>query len=613
MKLTVLAPVLVALGTTIGLTAWRHEAPRRSTSEAAAASLVASSSAPTATGKAPSLALKMVTDVRADQNPIVHIEATGSWTPSLLKDSPDGPVYAARLSGAQVKFVPQKTGQEAQVRAIERDLARDCFFSTDAHGQVVEVRFDPTVNPLAQSLVRSMITITQFVRSDAADASWVAEERDTTGRYRAKYERKSDSVYEKQKLGYVEKDTPAAPSDPATRVAASHARFVLDTGGSVRNLDYEESVETSALGLPPFQAKTTLSLSPGEPQPEPDRAALENVFSRLPPMQPDDVAFVGRMGPSRDFDLARINGRTFESLLGDLDRVAPNSGKGPTPQDQVFVALVSLLRQDKQSLTTAGDYVLSGKGSHGRLILDALRDAGTPDAQAVLVDLLDRAKPQERLQVLQRLSRLGHPTPATVSRIASCLRDPVLHTQAEFGLGAAAFALETSDPETSKLATESLLSELRVATNATELANTLAGLGTAGGKRILAAIKPYLNDKNSMVRSAAADALRRIPGTEADDLLIAALGSDPNDSVRRTAMHTERKRTPSARVLTEVDARVRVEPSPSVRLDALALLADWRKAFPKGRATVEWLSEHDPDDKVQKAAKAQLASWTEGS
>lgn len=141
------------------------------------------------------------------------------------------------------------------------------------------------------------------------------------------------------------------------------------------------------------------------------------------------------------------------------------------------------------------------------------------------------------------------------------------------------------------------------------MANTLAALGASGQRELLRVLPKYLHDKSATVRSAAPLALRRIPSDQADALLISMLDSEKSVKVRSDVIHAGRQRVPSEKVMARAERIVRADPASEVRLEGLTVIGAWRRAFPRGRATVTWASKHDQDEKVRAAAREQLAMW----
>jgi HEAT repeat protein len=611
MKIAVVAPVVFALGVAVAtsLSARHHSGVDGASSEPTPKQPSAQT---TDAAKTPAFTLKLVSDVRSDDASVFKIDVAGAFRFDAMGESLGRKGFAARLSDTHIDLSPKKPGQDAERAALKASLEEACYFAIDERGTVVEVRFDPKSNSLAQSLVRGVITAMQFVRADADEDSWIAEELDTTGRYRAKYRRDGAGRYVKQKLEYVQRAQGSVGPAPKTSVKSSHSVFAFE-GDELVRFESEERVDTSAAGLPPFHATTSITLAKSGVAPLADVKALGELFAGWVPSRPDDVGFVAEMGPSRDFDLARIAGQTFESIVKELERASAASNNGKAVQDRVYVALVSLLRQDEAARAAAADYVVGGKGANTGMVLDALRDAGTGKAQDVFLGILDRVQPAVRLAIVQRLSGVGHPTPDTVSRLVSALRDPALRVQAEFGLGAAVHALRSVDPSTAGVATHALLAELERSREPTDVANTLAALGTAGQSDLLPTIAKYVHDESVVVRAAAGAALRRISGDKADALLVSILESDSSERVRSEALHAARQRTPSERVMSAVEKVSRNDKASTVRLEALALLGNWIEEFPRGRETVVFMAAHDTDEKVREAAKAQLAAWKEAS
>src|SRR5262249_16955019 len=82
----------------------------------------------------------------------------------------------------------------------QAELARDVFIAVSLQGNVLSLRFDPSVSRASQNFVRALISATQFVLPSlpaSAVRQWDIEEEATAGRYVAHYEEEVPAANDK--------------------------------------------------------------------------------------------------------------------------------------------------------------------------------------------------------------------------------------------------------------------------------------------------------------------------------------------------------------------------------------------------------------------------------
>jgi hypothetical protein len=130
------------------------------------------------------------------------------------------------------------------------------------------------------------------------------------------------------------------------------------------------------------------------------------------------------------------------------------------------VGLAALLRQDESARLDAMRRILGG-GSDAPVLIDALGDAGDFESQRLLIDVLDKAKLDEtqRRGALIAVSLVREPGPDAVAALEARLDDPLLGTQAAYGLGAYAHQLQQSEPSLSRSVLDLLIDRLENASD----------------------------------------------------------------------------------------------------------------------------------------------------
>src|SRR5262249_6926773 len=267
-----------------------------------------------------------------------------------------------------------------------------------------------------------------------------------------------------------------------------------------------------------------------------------------------------------------------------------------------YVALTALLRLHPDGLKTIEAEVRAGSPLSGTLI-EALRDVGSAEAQAVLRELvtlpnLDNAR---RMLAARSLSHVELPTPETVAVLTQLQADDKLGVQATYGLGSNIYRLQKTDPSRASLLLASLQRQLSAAVTDQERTMLLTALGNAGHPDSLESIRRFVEDGSVGVRAAAAQALRRIPGETADSLLV-KLSEDPEENVRFSAIDAISERSPSPVLEHRVAAMALNEPTFRTRVQAVRTAVDWLKTIPGLTSTLEMVSNRDESEDIRRIA-----------
>ncbi|MFN8443731.1 MAG: hypothetical protein U0175_23335 [Caldilineaceae bacterium] len=211
------------------------------------------------------------------------------------------------------------------------------------------------------------------------------------------------------------------------------------------------------------------------------------------------------------------------------------------PNDRIDVLMT--IAEHLQT-NAANDMVASG-------YIDVLTSVATPQAQEMLAAVLGNSSAYPQLagapfstfvkeHALINLSMLKSPTSAIVGAVSAQLKNlnVGLSETAVTVLGAVSSNLSDEDPGTAQQLADLLIANLSAARQPADVDLYLDAVGNAGSSSALAAIKPYLSatmiDNSGQVhddlelQSAALVALRKIPGSEAEGLLVQAL----NDTAR---------------------------------------------------------------------------------
>ncbi len=307
------------------------------------------------------------------------------------------------------------------------------------------------------------------------------------------------------------------------------------------------------------------------------------------------------------------------SLIGGFDLAEALSGIAPfakpggsredrTRAGRAFVALVALLREDPQALAAVRAN-LQKAGPLTTTLLAALRDAGSPDAQRMLVAMASVGSPlgaAQRLEASRALSLVAAPDADTVQALRGLRADSAVAAQASYGLGSALHRLDGQDPALAAEVRTDLVNQLGAAQSPVDKSLALGALGNAGDPATLDAIGAYQDSADPSVRAAVAQAVRRIPGADADQAL-AALCQDGTPAVRFSAVEAIGERASSPALITAVSALAVNEPDLRIRAGAVNDLARWAPGGPAADEALTTVASRDSNSDLRNVAANALA------
>jgi len=512
-----------------------------------------------------------------------EVHLSGTWSVTRVDVDRDETVILAELTARELEVTAPRSAivtAEDYRQRMRADLERAMLFKQDSQGLIVAFKADPRLMAPALAILRAVGAAVQTSAGAAGEGGWLADEDDTGGRFRARYERAGDRLFRTKKLEYLQVDSGEglrAPRPGELRVVASSGEMAGSPAGALASVKLDEELASEpGPGLPPLAAKSSyrLTLVGDEMVTRPAEAVARfdgldwRPLYRQPPAEAHQL----------EIDLTKVAQYTsVAQVIADLDRLRPhkNAGDGER-QKRLQIALGALFRLKANAMVEA-QRLLDRGDRHADVILWALTSAGTPRAQQLAVDFL-LAEPSARgsvtsgaaaarapgggrrpaaarrgalgtatrAELLVNLCLVRHPTAALAEGLLGLLRDPLLRGQALLGLGSIAFRLQQDDPALARRVLHALASELEAATSAGSFGGAeiaLRAFGNAGAPEMVGILQPYLTSPQAPVRAAAVAALRRVPTPEIDRLLSAYLASDTSDKVRAAARRTldERK------------------------------------------------------------------------
>ncbi len=513
---------------------------------------------------------------------------------------------------------------DAEAQAIAASLRKEAVF-VFAGGQVSDAWYDRELSNVAISTWRTLMSALQFTTTEGEQQRWSAEELDSSGRYKASYERTADGAVVRRKTEYVALLTPRASEKPLPpqflpRIERAEARFDLGEGllrgVKVSELAASRFDERSSLEV---ENKLSLELRP-ETMPAP-AFDLERFQGRALHLSPASPAPTSR-GDSRAYDRLRTEGKRFTDVVAELERQA-SSGKpawsadvDPTadpdakPPDElkerteVLGSLVAFLRSQPETAPLALQHIRAQSSASDALV-SGLAAAGTEVTRDALLSLLrdDTSSARLRLRAMVGLSHHLQPGAETAAAFTALLGDPQLGGQALLSLGSLSRRLrDAGQAQQADAIGVELAHGLEAASDTPSRARALRAISNSGDSKLLPLIKASLDLPDRELRAAAADGLRHMQSSEAEALLAARLKVEDDPEVQHAILRAAKTRGASPVLAEALSICITKGPTANIRRRAVELARLWVKTQPSLGAALEQAKLHDPDPEVRAAA-----------
>jgi hypothetical protein len=243
-----------------------------------------------------------------------------------------------------------------------------------------------------------------------------------------------------------------------------------------------------------------------------------------------------------------------------------------------------------------------------RTLAQSLSSAGTPSAQAVLVEAL-RLRATDRLArnlFLFSLGAVEKPTPTTVRTLmefaakASAEND---ESTALLTLGIATHNVRGENAALADSVVDWLRERLRTASDGAGRADLIEALGNASASAATGELLGALKDVSPQIRGAAVRALRNIQSEQVDLALSQALTKDPSEYVRRRAASSIETRLQTKFLIGKQLEALGAEPASSIRIALLRSIWQARSLDPSIARVIRERAERDPSPEVRTIAK----------
>lgn len=439
-------------------------------------------------------------------------------------------------------------------------LAVPLRFKQAVNGVITEVAWPANAQAQVVNIQKGVLNALQVTLIDGQD-DYVAQEQAGQGALQVHYklQEQSDGLHITKQYNQDSFTKLVRAGDPDSGMKLENAiELVLDRNqGVISSMFYNESIASGdgAAGVDPsntgFDGVTTwstvksagrlslLTVGKGVAAAAVAGAGLTYTTGSLSAQITEDV--INRAG----IDLSKID---LNSELTQLEN-APDSPEAHAR----LLALVEAANTDPNNnidvlkLITGRLQTNAANDAIASAYIDVLASVGTPQAQEILSAVLGNSQIYPTLasapfgtaaktQALIDISLVKAPTSMTVETVKPLLKsiNPALRDSAATVLGAIANHLANNDQVTAQQLADLLATKLSAARQPADAELYLNAVGNTGALSVLPLIKPYLHatvminstgqvTNDLQLQAAALVALRKIPGSDAETLLVDAL------------------------------------------------------------------------------------------
>jgi HEAT repeat protein len=305
-----------------------------------------------------------------------------------------------------------------------------------------------------------------------------------------------------------------------------------------------------------------------------------------------------------------LGAATVDSLLEKLNTA--DDAHDTSARTQLYLKFKALVYTHPETCERLGA-VLSAADAHGQtftVLMSALGAIGSPEAQtALLAGLKAHSTDTNAVAgLLPVLAQTPNPTPETeaaIRKIEVEATDPMLSSMALMALGNLAHSLEKPSPDRAQHIVDELAGQLKPDVIESKAHDILEALGNTGMAAAMPAIGRYLKDDSPRLRAATMDALRFMPPSLSDDLLVSGL-SDTDSNTRLEAAFSLSFKAMPANLFAAEKSALASDDNEKVRASLLQNLWKNRTQYAEAEALVQQAAEHDPSEYVRKVAAGLL-------
>ena len=499
------------------------------------------------------------------------------------------------------------TAVQARASRLEEELAQSSVLSIDRTGRVQAIQVPKKSSGQLQSTIKSLCAMLQFVSPQHHQNTWETQENDTTGTHVAAYLQQGPGTFLKNKQKYLPMGKAKSGTDPdiAAEVRKSDISLSLNPAGEMTALTVTDHIRVTGTQIfSSTEARTEVRLSLQDSEPFSDRSALSALPSTHVATAIDAPTTAHAL--NEKMDAAKISGLNLTAALQIAADFSGENREDRQKRDRAFLAMEALFRQQPETIAEGLKHIENGSPQSG-MLLSALGYASTEASQNALIDLFQRS---DKLgispgTVLQALSQGESPSSENIALHQSLLSHPQHARQAHYGLGSIVYHYRMAKALQAADQTFDILKEaLEQCTTPGACIIVLHAIGNAGHPESVQAVQPFLQHADAKLRGAAIQAVRRVPGTDAEQMITAGLLQDLDSSVRQEALDVLGSRQPATAVaLAAIIDRAQRDVDARIRYKCVSLLPRFAQIDAASvYKALKWVAENDSEEKIRTQA-----------
>ncbi len=543
----------------------------------------------------------------------VTFAGRGEWTMTVVAATDASVTVEHRLAFEDLKSSAWPADDLARAR---KDLAEGIYLQLRRDGGIERLRVRPGTTAGTSTMFLGLAGYTQLsLPARGSEKTWHADEMDASGVYQADYAVDPDNP------GMLTRSRPSSKTpDAGKRQTATYdhrSAFILAADGWPQSISIVESAQLG--GSDTMQVTSRVKAEHRLVDVDTDTARVGR-FEELDASLVDGRSAIATLqkghgrAQDRKIDQRRASGQSIDSLLGRL-RAATGADNATKQRHDALSDLQALIRHDPKTIDgITTELVAKAPDNEAVFLLSGLSGAGVATASerlAEMIQTIDAGRPKLR-EAGAMLAGLASPaTPKTVAGLTAFLAADDGHSKgsALLALGNQAKKLGATDEEAAQQAKDELFNRYESETDDGELATLILALGNAADSRALPIAQQLRSSANPRLRSASVYALRFIDRIEADAVIVEAMTTDPDASVRLQAIEATSVLSPSrpARLSQALFERIARDHDPSVRIAALRALGKVPSLHKELDAVLAQLRGSETDARVQRVVTALSA------
>jgi HEAT repeat protein len=522
---------------------------------------------------------------------------------------------------AAVSFTNQAIGivvdghhQIEREREISADLAKTVYVTLGANNCLTRIAYPDHYSSMARNFVSAVLSAQQFVVPAGlrGRAKWTTQEAGANASYSARYRLLDESGtvtrISKTIMG------PAVTGDGSTQaIPQGQFEFRVTARGVVEHLHgaihedmliQKHAVATQDTTMSARLLSNSLLLR------EELLAARHTYATRA---REFDMSASLKSHQTREREQAiqrRVLGQdNVESIQQDLVSL-DHPNVSPGKQTAAYLKLKALLSLQPRSAIVFEKFLetadLARRSS--QTVATALAAVGVTESQDALCDAIRFLATDLRAlaTLIPFVGSIEQPTERVITVLSELGHSPSLQVRATalLALGTAARNLSHQSIERSNRIVNELVHQLSSATDDT--ANVLLALGNTGSDVAMQAILTRMHDQSPAVRRSVSSALAGTASPDSDAALCAMLKTDREPLVRTAAAQALKGRSKIAIAKNALMQAAQQDQAENVRIASMFALTDLISSDHETRTVVATMAERDPSEVVRKEASTLL-------